>query len=64
MTPGCRDCKWRKGFAMNTPDEVHICTAVPPVFVRNAEYPDGEWMRPRVIPGMTACWYFILRRDE
>lgn len=60
----CKDCVWIKSFGVNAPHETHICGAVPPSFVKDADNPEGEWMRPRVFPGMLACHYFVLRRDQ
>jgi len=54
MTPRgntCGTCGWRRKIDSIT----HICTAVPP---------DSVGMRPRVVPGMSACVYWKEAGEE
>ena len=54
MTPPgntCGTCGWRRKIDSIT----HICRAVPP---------DSVGMRPRVVPGMSACVYWKEAGEE
>ena len=64
MTDTCTTCAWNsKWKCIKEGEYTNVCSAVPPSFVKNDMYPEGEWMRPRVLKGMRACAFYKPREE-